>query len=159
MQRTDLPDMFYGAKRKIFQNAEVLRKNMTEAEKVLWERLNKSQLGFRFKAQHPMDIFVADFYCHKFKLVVEIDGEIHQKQKEYDEGRTAEMENYNLKVIRFTNDQVLNDTDWVVEEIKKYLTAPKSPELDVNTAPKSPELDVNTAPKSPKGDLKSGMRD
>jgi very-short-patch-repair endonuclease len=116
--------MFYGAKRKIFQNAEVLRSNMTISEKLLWERLNKSQLGVRFKAQHPLDIFVADFYCHKFKLVVEIDGEIHNKQKEYDEGRAAEMGNYNLKVIRFTNDQVLNEIDWVVEEIKKYLTAP-----------------------------------
>jgi very-short-patch-repair endonuclease len=124
MQRTNQPDMFYGAKRKIFQNAEVLRSNMTISEKLLWERLNKSQLGVRFKAQHPLDIFVADFYCHKFKLVVEIDGEIHNKQKEYDEGRAAEMGNYNLKVIRFTNDQVLNEIDWVVEEIKKYLTAP-----------------------------------
>jgi very-short-patch-repair endonuclease len=124
MQRTNQPEMFYGAKRKIFQNAEVLRSNMTISEKLLWERLNKSQLGVRFKAQHPIDLFVADFYCHKFKLVVEIDGEIHQKRKEYDEGRTAEMERYNLKVIRFTNDQVLNEIDWVVEEIKKYLTAP-----------------------------------
>jgi len=124
MQRTNQPEMFYGAKRKIFQNAEVLRSNMTISEKLLWERLNKSQLGVRFKAQHPIDLFVADFYCHKYKLVVEIDGEIHQKQKEYDEGRTAEMENYDLKVIRFTNDQVLNDIDWVVEEIKKFLIAP-----------------------------------
>jgi len=124
MQRTNQPEMFYGAKRKIFQNAEVLRSNMTISEKLLWERLNKSQLGVRFKAQHPIDLFVADFYCHKYKLVVEIDGEIHQKQKEYDEGRTAEMENYDLKVIRFTNDQVLNDINWMVEEIKKFLIAP-----------------------------------
>ena len=65
MQRTDLPDMFYGAKRTIFQNACALRENMTKAEKHLWERLNKNQLGVRFKAQHPIDIFVVDFFCFR----------------------------------------------------------------------------------------------
>ena len=121
MQQTILPDMFYGAKRTIFQNAELLRKNMTPAEKCLWQRLNKNQLGVRFKAQHPVDIFIVDFYCHKHKLVVEVDGKIHLSQKEYDEGRTAELDRFDLKVIRFTNEEVLNKTDWVVEEIKKYI--------------------------------------
>lgn len=126
MQRTDLHDMFYGAKRTIFQNAYALRQNMTEAEKHLWERLNKNQLGVRFKAQHPIDIFIVDFYCHLYRLMVEIDGEIHLSQKEYDEGRTAELERFDLKIIRFTNQEVLNNVDWVVEEIKKHLkqTAP-----------------------------------
>ena len=113
--------MFYGAKRTIFQNAELLRKNMTPAEKCLWQRLNKNQLGVRFKAQHPVDIFIVDFYCHKHKLVVEVDGKIHLSQKEYDEGRTAELDRFDLKIIRFTNEEVLNKTDWVVEEIKKYI--------------------------------------
>lgn len=121
MQRTDLPDMFFGAKRAIFQNACELRKDMTAAENVLWERLNKSQLGVRFKAQHPIDIFIVDFYCHKYKLVVEVDGEIHLSQKEYDEGRTAELERFGITVIRFSNEEVLNDIDKVVEEIKEYL--------------------------------------
>ncbi|ADQ78773.1 hypothetical protein Palpr_0617 [Paludibacter propionicigenes WB4] len=122
MQRTDLPDMFFGAKRAIFQNACELLKDMTAAENVLWERLNKSQLGVRFKAQHPIDIFIVDFYCHKYKLVVEVDGEIHLSQKEYDEGRTAELERFGITVIRFTNEEVLNDIDKVVEEIKEYLS-------------------------------------
>ena len=121
MQRTDLPDMFYGAKRTIFQNAYDLRKDMTPAEKVLWERLNKSQLGVRFKAQHPIDIFIADFYCHKYKLVIEVDGEIHLSQVEYDENRTAELERLDLTIVRFTNDEVLNDIDRVIEKIKGYL--------------------------------------
>jgi len=121
MQRTELPDMFFGAKRTIFQNACELRKDMTIAEKTLWERLNKSQLGVRFKAQHPVDIFIVDFYCHKYKLVVEVDGEIHLSQKKYDEGRTAELERFDLTVIRFTNEEVMNDVDKVVEEIRKYL--------------------------------------
>ena len=121
MQRTDLPDMFYGAKRTIFQNAYALRKNMTFAEDKLWARLNKNQLGVRFKAQHPIDIFIVDFFCFKYRLVVEVDGEIHLSQKEYDEGRTAELERFDLKIIRFTNDEVLNDIDRVVEAIKKEL--------------------------------------
>lgn len=61
MKRSNLPSMFFGAKREIFRNAEMLRKNMTVAEKVLWKRLNKSQLGVRFKRQHPIDIFVVIF--------------------------------------------------------------------------------------------------
>jgi len=127
MQRTELPDMFYGAKRAIFQNAYELRQNMTIAEKQLWERLNKDQLGVRFKAQHPIDIFIVDFYCHKFRLVVEVDGGIHLSQEDYDDGRTSELERFDLTVIRFTNDEVLNDTDRVVEEIKKQLKTAPSP--------------------------------
>ena len=121
MQRTDLPDMFFGAKRAIFQNACELRIDMTAAENVLWERLNKSQLGVRFKAQHPIDIFIVDFYCHKYKLVVEVDGEIHLSQKEYDEARTAELERFGITVIRFSNEEVLNDIDKVVERIREHL--------------------------------------
>ena len=131
MQRTEQPAMFYGAKRSIFQNAEVLRKDMTVAEKKLWDRLNKSQLGVRFKAQHPMDIFIADFYCHKFKLVVEIDGGIHETQKEYDEGRTAELESWGLTIIRFSNEEVMNDIEKVVEMIKNHLNLPQAPKGDV----------------------------
>jgi len=129
MQRTQLPDMFYGAKRTIFQNACELRKEMTPAEKVLWNRLNKSQLGVRFKAQHPIDIFIADFYCHKCKLIVEVDGEIHLSQKEADENRTAELERFGLTVIRFTNKEVLNDVEKVVDEIRKII------DTNTNTAP------------------------
>lgn len=115
--------MFYGAKRDIFEKASVLRENMTIAEKQLWSRLNSSQLGVRFKRQHPIDIFIADFYCHQCKLVVEIDGEYHndEDQLDYDEGRTAELERFGITVIRFTNDEVMNDIDRVVEEIRKHL--------------------------------------
>ncbi len=125
MQRTEQPAMFYGAKRTIFQNAELLRKNMIPAETKLWENLNKFQLGVRFKAQHPIDIFVADFYCHKFKLVIEIDGGIHEYQQAYDDGRTAELEKWGLTVIRFTNEEVLNDIEKVVDSIKRYLGVAK----------------------------------
>ena len=121
MQRTSQPDMFHGAKPIIFERAKLLRENMTQAEKMLWNRINKSQLGVRFKAQHPIDIFIADFYCHTHKLVVELDGEIHNSQADYDDGRTAEMERYGIKVIRFTNEEVLNNIENVITKIKEEL--------------------------------------
>ena len=141
--------MFYGAKRSIFQNAKELREKMTGAEMQLWSRLNSSQLGVRFKRQHPIDIFIADFYCHKFKLVVEVDGEYHydDEQLEYDEGRTAELERFGITVIRFTNDEVMEDIDRVVEEIRKYLVDSTLPTIPPPT-PKG-----NPTPKSPKGDF------
>ncbi len=70
--------MFYGATPLIFERANQLRKNQTESEKFLWEILkNKQMLGLRFKRQHPIDKFIADFYCHSLKLVIEVDGKIH----------------------------------------------------------------------------------
>ena len=120
-KRTVVRSMFYDASPEIFRRAEELRNNMTEAEKVLWEKLRKSQLGVRFKAQHPIEIFIADFYCHKAKLVIEVDGEIHKFQKEYDQGRVAELEKYGLKIIRFTNYEVIQNTDQVIENIKMNL--------------------------------------
>ena len=63
--------MFYNAPATIFENARLLRRNMTEAEKLLWKRLRKKQLGVRFKAQHPIERFIADFYCHSARLVID----------------------------------------------------------------------------------------
>ncbi len=69
--------MHYGAKKATFQFAYQLRKNLTPAEKFLWERLRKKTMGVRFKCQHPAWIYVLDFYCHPLKLVIEVDGSIH----------------------------------------------------------------------------------
>jgi very-short-patch-repair endonuclease len=75
----DNRSMFYNAKPHIFEKANDLRKNLTEAEKILWFYLKKNKiLGFRLKAQHPIERFIADFYCHNLKLVIEIDGGIHE---------------------------------------------------------------------------------
>ena len=127
MKRTIEPDMFYGATTIIFENAKMLRNNMTQAELALWGRINKNQLGVRFKPQHPISFFIADFYCHKHKLVIEIDGEIHEQQIEYDEGRTFELEHYGINVIRFTNEEVLCNIDKVIEDIKKCIKQPQTP--------------------------------
>lgn len=114
-------EMFYNASPKIFRTAEELRNNMTEVETFLWEKLKRNQLGVRFKAQHPIERFIVDFYCHQAKLVIEIDGEIHKFQQEYDFGREAEIEKYGIKIIRFSNEQVLNNLDEIIYTIKELL--------------------------------------
>ena len=115
-------NLFYGASQLITKRAIELRKNMTPVEKELWKHLkNKQILGLRFRRQHPIDIFIADFYCHKIKLVIELDGQIHSTPKniEYDENRTAELERLGIKVIRFKNEEVLENIEEVVNQIKK----------------------------------------
>ena len=95
---------------------------MTGSEQKLWENLKGKQLlGLRFRPQHPIDIFIADFYCHPAKLVIEVDGEIHKTkdQSEYDLGREAELENWGLKVIRFTNEEIEYNFGHVITEIER----------------------------------------
>jgi very-short-patch-repair endonuclease len=109
--------MYYGAKPETFTAAKILRDNMTSCEKILWERLRHKQIcGLRFRRQHPINFFIVDFYYHEVRLVIEIDGEIHNHQKEYDDGRSAEMEKYFIKVIRFTNSEVENNIEAVIRK-------------------------------------------
>ncbi len=127
MKEIDRP-YYYGASPEILKRAEILRKNLTIAEATLWERLNKSQLdGLRFKAQHPIDRFIVDFYCHKALLVIEIDGEIHAHSEvdERDEGREYEIKKLGLSVLRFRNGEVLSNLDKVVLSIKEYINRNK----------------------------------
>jgi very-short-patch-repair endonuclease len=114
--------MYFRAKPGTLESARILRKRMTPCEILLWEKLKGKQLlGLRFRSQHPIDIFIADFYCHEARLVVEIDGEIHEGQIDYDDGREAEIEKYGIKIIRFTNDEVINNLDNVVNKIKSIV--------------------------------------
>lgn len=111
----------YGASQDIIEKAKNLRKRMTESEKLLWSKLRNKQVdGFKFRRQHPIWIFIADFYCHEAKLVVELDGGIHQRVDviEYDANRTAEIERFEIKVIRYTNEKVLQNLNQVLDEIK-----------------------------------------
>jgi len=109
-------NMFYGAGRNTFQKAHFLRSKMTDAEMVLWSRLkNRNIFKVRFRRQHPVDIFVLDFYCHEIKLAIEVDGRIHLKREiqEYDEGRSHDIEKFGIKMLRFTNEQILNNLNEV----------------------------------------------
>ena len=111
------------ASKTIFQYAEVLRKKMTEAEKIVWERLCKNQLRVRIRRQHPIYKYIADYYCHELKLVIEIDGGIHlsKENRQYDISRDITLNEFGIQIIRFTNDQVINDIDQIIEEIKRKI--------------------------------------
>jgi very-short-patch-repair endonuclease len=111
--------MYFGAKLDILEKANALRKNMTNAENILWEKLkNKKILNLRFRRQHPIDIFIADFYCHSVLLVIELDGEIHKTQIEYDKGRTAELKRFDIQVISFKNEEIENNIEAVIKRIE-----------------------------------------
>jgi very-short-patch-repair endonuclease len=117
-------NMFYGAGKSIFLKAIELRNNPTQAEMILWEQLkDKDLFACRFKRQHPIDIFIADFYCHKYKLVIEVDGEIHSNpdNNEYDKGREFEMEKYGIRILRFTNREVIENINNVIAKIKQEI--------------------------------------
>jgi very-short-patch-repair endonuclease len=119
-----LDNLYRNTTPKIIENAKALRVNQTEAEKLLWARLRLKQVrGVKFRNQHPLDIFVLDFYCHELLLGIEVDGSIHNitEVKEYDEGRTIELMHYGIKVIRFTNKEVFDNIDEVIKEIEKII--------------------------------------
>jgi leucyl-tRNA synthetase len=106
------------------ESARENRKNTTEAEEKFWEVVRNNNLGFKFRRQHAISRFIVDFVCIEKKLVVEIDGPIHETQKQEDEERTSIISNEGFKVIRFTNDEVLNDLSLVLKKLKSELTSP-----------------------------------
>jgi very-short-patch-repair endonuclease len=119
-------NMWKGASPKIFSNAKKLRDNATEAEEKLWLAVKNNQIeGFKFRRQHPLSFYIADFYCHALKLVIEIDGGYHltEEQQLLDEERTKNIEFQGLKVIRFTNEEVLAQLPEVIDKIKAFIAA------------------------------------
>ena len=115
--------MHYGASKEIFQIAERLRRDMTITEKIIWEKVSDKQLAVRIRRQHPIWKFIADFYCHEVKLVIEIDGGIHlrSENKEYDISRDIILKEFQIEILRFTNDEVMKDTSPVIEKIKSTI--------------------------------------
>ena len=122
--------MFYGASPNTFDKARLLRNNMTEAEKIVWDKLkNRNVFNARFRKQHPIGSFVVDFYCHEYKLAIEIDGEIHLKNEviEYDDGRSHDIEKFGIKILRFTNNEVFTSLNYIIEEILKTIAVLEPP--------------------------------
>ncbi|MBU0489188.1 MAG: endonuclease domain-containing protein [Bacteroidetes bacterium] len=113
--------LFFGASPDLFEKARALRRSETEAEYDLWQKLrNRKQIGLKFRRQHPLNQFVADFYCHEIKLVVELDGGIHNEstQQERDEGRTEMLRQQGITVVRFSNEDILYDLQKSLKKIK-----------------------------------------
>lgn len=115
--------MNYGVSSPAFRNAQELRHREANAEKTLWSHLRKNQLGVKFRRQHLLGDYIADFYCHPARLVIEVDGRYHIKksQKEYDRSRDETMNQLGIKVLRFSNKMVLDNLENVLEEIRRHL--------------------------------------
>lgn len=91
------------------QRAKELRREMTSAEKLLWQEIRANKLGVHFRRQQIIQGFIVDFYCHKAGLVIEVDGDIHDLQKEEDKRREKVLSELGLKVVRFENGEVMKN--------------------------------------------------
>jgi len=112
---------------EIFRRAKELREQMTPAERVLWEKLRANRLnGLHFRRQHPISKYIVDFYCHQYQIVIELDGEVHQEkdQRERDKGREEELKDLGIRILRFSNDSVIYDMEYVLGEIQKLTSTP-----------------------------------
>lgn len=109
--------------KKLFYRRKELRNNSTPQEILLWQKLKNSQLGFKFRRQHSIGGYVADFYCPLKKLVIEIDGSQHFEKdaQEYDDIRSNFFESLDMKVLRFTNAEININISSVVENIMNEL--------------------------------------
>lgn len=116
--------MFEGASPLLFERAKALRKKMTDAEMVLWLFLKQGINGMKFRRQYPIGIYIADFYCHKVKLTIEVDGSIHNEieTQENDKIKQKQLEEWGYCVIRFTNQQIIMHCEKVIESITKTIT-------------------------------------
>ena len=109
----------------LYEYAKQMRRNSTQEEEALWHKLkNKQVAGLKFRRQHPIDKFIADFYCHEKKLVIELDGNIHnqKEQASLDKGRTETMNEFGITVLRFKNEEIINNIEDVVSQIIKVVS-------------------------------------
>lgn len=117
--------MFKGAPSESFAKAKELRSNLTDAEKVVWELLNKAEFKqYKFRRQHPVHLYIVDFYSHRLSLVIEIDGAYHnlKEQIEKDKQRTKNLNFQGLKLIRFSNKEVFEEIEKVEDDILRTIT-------------------------------------
>lgn len=117
--------MFYRAHPLIFKKAEDLRNKPTLAEETLWKYIGQSQLGIKFRRQHPASLYVLDFYAHEIKLAIEIDGSVHSNEdvKRNDDERQKNLQSLGIIFLRFTNQQVFSQLEFVLGNIKNEINA------------------------------------
>ncbi len=121
--------MFFDADPLLFERAKYLRNHLTDAEMKLWGFLRTNPIGYKFRRQHPIGIYIVDFYCHTIKLVIEADGNIHDQPdvQQSDKERQQSLESDGLQVIRFSNDDILKRTEFVIEQINNMLITKLTP--------------------------------
>lgn len=120
--------MHAGATKPLYQRAREFRNNATNAESVLWGYLKNKPLGYKFRRQHPYSNYILDFYCHALKLVIEVDGSIHNNAdvKLNDELRQVALQSDGLVVLRFQNDEITKTPEKVILEIENFLLKNKN---------------------------------
>ena len=102
--------------------ARQLRYRSTSAERVLWNRLRQKQLlGFKFRRQHALYRYIVDFLCDELKLIIEVDGGVHDHHIEHDQYRDEFLQQLGYRVIHFTNEEVLYNTEVVIKKITPLL--------------------------------------
>ena len=106
------------------QRARELRREMTPAEKILWNELRGNKLGVHFRRQQVIAGFIVDFYSHKAELIIELDGGVHQEaeQKQNDAKRDKVLDEMGLQTIRFKNDDVIRHLPSVLKRIQELLS-------------------------------------
>jgi len=113
---------------KVLNNAKALRTNQTDAEQRLWYHLRAHRfMNFKFKRQKPVGSYIVDFVCMERRLIIEIDGGQHADQVEYDQRRDAWLRNQGYTVLRFWNNEVLQQLEGVLERIRLALTLSPDP--------------------------------
>jgi cyclase len=119
--------MFLGAGNLLFERAKALRDNPTDAEQLLWFYLRQKPLDHKFRRQHPISQYVADFYCHSLKLIIEVDGDVHTNEDviKSDQERQAHLEKEGINFLRFTNKQVEHELQEVIRKIKSHIANKK----------------------------------
>jgi len=119
------PRVLNSAKKEIYEPLKLLalemRRNSTQAEAILWTGLERKQLGVKFRRQHIIDKFIVDFYCIEKNLVIEVDGKVHDNQKEQDAERAQCLMELGCSIMRYNNDEVISDLEKVLTKIKEYL--------------------------------------
>ena len=109
--------------------AQELRRQMTPTEIKLWDRLRANRLeGFHFRRQQIIDGYIVDFYCHSVGLVIEVDGDVHLEQKDYDQQRDAHMHDLGLTVVRFHNSEIDHNVESIISSILEICRADISSE-------------------------------
>ena len=119
--------MQYQASARARSNAPVLRRAMTDSERKLWSRLRGEQLGVKFRRQHPLGSYIADFTCLEPGLIVELDGSQHLAQIGYDARRDAFFRDQGFEVLRFGSNAPLTELEGVLQQILEVIQTLQAP--------------------------------
>jgi very-short-patch-repair endonuclease len=124
--------------RKLKPVARTLRNEPTRAEAVLWQHIRRGALGASFRRQHALDRFIVDFYAPEVRLAIEVDGDVHDTQREQDAVRQQHLERLGVRFLRFRNEEVLGNTARVTAEIAAKINELKQRSSDPTNSPSLP---------------------